>query len=145
MSVSTTIYINENLLNKFEVYSQRSGISVNSLIQQVLIKAIRKYEKKYREYRLTEYQKNSGGYCFIPYHVRFSEEDAEQFQFARYELKISVSKLVFLGFLLFIEDVLKSLIKGEKTCQEIYDSYYNYFKNYNFLIENFNITLKKRE
>ncbi|MBN1500259.1 MAG: hypothetical protein JW982_08890 [Spirochaetes bacterium] len=145
MLLNTSIYIDIELLERLTIFSAALKIQLNSLITQILLKTAAHYKYNYRENRLIEYQENTGNQNFIPIHVKFTEMENEIFQEARFNYKISISKLLFLGFLLFFNEIAKKFKDKKNNNKRFFYSYHKYIKKFYFLIENFNISLKKRE
>ncbi len=133
---STTLNINRELFDLLDKISRELNISRAALIRELLKYTCKEMQYYKRMVGLTRYQKKAGKRGWKCFHIEFSEAECRLFFSCRFMYRISVSKLLLIGFVLFINDVTEAL-KAEKKNISVkdYDSYTIDTSEYNNLIE----------
>lgn len=116
----TTLYINNKVKEEIKKAAEQSGKSECFLIKEILKKVIFISKNSEIRNRLTSYQdKNNQQYEHFRY--RLNDDEHKEFNNARQRLNISISKLLFIGFILFFKKIIKKYLK---KCSE--KKWYNY-------------------
>ncbi|MBN1500010.1 MAG: hypothetical protein JW982_07640 [Spirochaetes bacterium] len=123
---STTLNIRLDVYKQLKQLSLEYEISVTYLIQKILKQTGKNLKINFMRNDSTHYQdkqpEKSNWKCF---HIVFPNDEFNQNLQFRYKYRISLSKLLFIGFVLFIGKVLAQLEnKGENNKFQ-----YNYTSN----------------
>lgn len=90
---------------------------------------------------LTEYQQSYKDEDLIILRYRLSKIEHDDFTFARHKFKISISKMLLIGFLLFFDKLVEKYCENKKKVKIIINNYTAIFAIYYFLIKE---SLEKR-
>lgn len=141
---STTINIDVRILEQIRKFSKETALSQSEIVRKVLKKVVSSTTELKFSTGLNHYQDHTAeeGYKLI--HINFDEDEIWMIKSASLRLKLSVSKMLFLGFIFWFKVLMKSMKKaGNKITSNLIDSYtfltnsigfYSFFK-YTFLKE----------
>ncbi len=142
---STTINMNSDVSEKLNKISKKINVSKTQLIKDLLYFVFRNLDFEKYFANTSRYQKKIPGAEWEQFHINYSELDCDVFLICRFQFRISVSKLVFIGFCLFLQDVIDFYDKGkEKISKDMIDSYSSFTQYLNQFIEDEMIILRKK-
>ncbi|MBN1501272.1 MAG: hypothetical protein JW982_14025 [Spirochaetes bacterium] len=123
---STTLNIRQDVYKQLKQLSLEYEISVTYLIQKILKQTGKNLKVEFKRTESTHYQdkqpEKANWKCF---HIVFPEDEFNQNLQFRYNYRISLSKLLFIGFVLFLDKVLLKLENKGK----MHNFQYNYTSN----------------
>lgn len=129
----TSLYIDTRVLDNIMEISDNFNIDI-AVIAKDLIKLSIKKAYSFDGIKLAEYQNHeSPGWDRLYYYL--DDDEVDLFASARKELKFSVSKLLFVGFLLYLKDLIfryeyRLKIRFYKTKLHNYAVFCEIFKYY---------------
>ncbi len=141
---ATSVNMDAGMHYELKKICNEYGISMKQLITLIL-KYIRKNLNKFSHaYNLTRYQKRIKGRKWKCVRINFSENECKNNFFSRFKYRISLSKLLAVGFVLFIDEIIENLKNNKKENTENCNFYtsipryfiesvsdeFKYFKNY---------------
>lgn len=133
--MDTTICVDEDVFCEIKYFADLHGCSMSEIIKKLLYFVCTIDGNIVIRNKLVEYQNHIqvGGYKV--FHYILSDKENEMFSSARQRLKISVSKLLLAGFLLFFKKMIKMYEKNGKN--EIIN-----LNNYSYLVEKLYYTIE---
>ncbi len=120
---STSMNIDSTLMEQLDEICKQYGISRSDLIKLILKCVCKKYQVLKSATGLTRYQKQQKGHKWKCVRIDFSEEECALFFQTRFKYRVSVSKLLFIGFVLFLDEILEELNGNDKEKSPISNSY----------------------
>ncbi len=110
---STSININFLIFRKIELISKDLNISKATLIREIIKYTCLNYHARKNMNGLTRYQKSRKNTKWKCFRLKFSEDECRLFFKCRFLYRVSVSKMLFVGFILFLDEVVEKIKKGE--------------------------------
>ena len=113
-------------------YAQKLNISACELSKRLISYACNCNSEKLVRKRLVEYQKNFSDSKLVKFRYRISEDEFVLFFSTRFRLRVSVSMLLVIGLLIFLEKnketkhIYTTLIKFIKIMAENFLNFINY-------------------
>ncbi len=146
--LSTSINVKKDFMSELREISEKYHISISELIKRILHHVYRHLNKKIIINELTHYQKKDRKKRWKCFRIDFSENECTLNFKVRCKYRISLSKLLFVGFILFIEDVIAEIASSNNESDDkILNSYTAIIEKYWPLIQKelriFEIELKK--
>ena len=138
---STTLCVKYDVVQKIHKISSKYNIPISLIIRE-LIGYTCKYIRKYDSISgLTAYQNNEFPKNWKRIHVSFMDYECDIFFKSRARYKVSVSKLLFIGFCFFLDVIIKKLTgQDHKSVNNIYmDCYTITSLNYMKIIKNIDL------
>ncbi|MBN1501232.1 MAG: hypothetical protein JW982_13820 [Spirochaetes bacterium] len=126
----TSLNINSELFAQLYDICLEYKLSVPELIKKILRYVYVNYNYSRDSMGLTRYQKRISGTSWKCVNVKFSEQECKYNFFCRFKFRISLSKALFIGFVLFIDDILKSLSTDKEKTINSYSIFIEIYKNY---------------
>ncbi len=134
----TTINMKKDLFVSLGEISEQLKVTKSALVRRILMYTHENldFNKYYGDLtRYQRYQKRIPGNEWKCFHVNYSELESDVFLLCRFHFRISLSKLLFIGFCLFIEEVIDSFNdeKEEVKIKSKY-SYTSFFNKYTEIV-----------
>lgn len=131
----TTLNADFAIIDKIIKCSKSYSISEEEIVKKCILKVCN-YLINYKRSCLREYQRHKPISGWVCYHYDLNEEENELFSKVSQQYKISISKMLFIGFILFFEGILsefveeKIILKIKKELKKIFNGYYKYCEKY---------------
>lgn len=106
---NTTLYVDNDVLEEIRMVSKELNVSSALLIKKILLLMNDKYINCKLNGKLTKYQRHNPYNGFEKFRIDFHEFEIDVFSKLSYCTKVSLSHLLFLGFLLFFNKIVKEL------------------------------------
>ncbi len=121
---STTINIHGIIFFLIEKICLELNISKSFLIKKIITYTCYKLNSAKYGRGLTCYQRKMGPRRWKCFHVEFSEQECKLFFECRAKFRISVSKLLLIGVILFLKEIIEELkLEKTKASEKIFYSY----------------------
>ncbi|MBN1499719.1 MAG: hypothetical protein JW982_06180 [Spirochaetes bacterium] len=132
----TSLNINRAIYKIIAESAEKYNVSICYIIRKLISKMLVNFDFALKQKTLTEYQCKYPECIYKRFHITFSENEIEANFKARLDYKISVSKILILGFILFFHEIIKELDGNEKIVIE-------YLNNYSKILKELYKNLKK--
>lgn len=118
----TSVNLCNEIFLMMNVVKNKYGISKSDLIRKILFLCNKNLNSNKQISGLSRYQpaSESGWKCF---QIAFSKDECDDVFLSKFKYRISLSKLIFIGFYLFIDDILDDLEKEKENVFEVINSY----------------------
>ncbi len=125
----TTLNIDPVLYEQLDKICENHGITHACLIKEILKCVCMNYDLSKYSFGLTRYQKRRKGCKWKCFRIDFSEEECRLFYGNRFKFRVSVSKMLYVGFVLFLKEALENIFKeDEDHAEKIFNSYTSLIK-----------------
>ncbi|MBN1501508.1 MAG: hypothetical protein JW982_15215 [Spirochaetes bacterium] len=132
---STSMNIDGTILNSINDISKNYGISKSGLIKELLERVCMNYTECIAASGLTSYQRLGKDRNWKCFRIDLTEKDCLRFFKIRFKYRVSVSKLLLIGFVLFLDEVLEKLKKNCVIKSKISNSYTSIRKYFRIFIQ----------
>lgn len=130
---STTINVDVRILEQIKEFSKKSGLTQTEIVKKILKKVAKSTTDIKYSTGLNHYQDHCVDEGFKKIHINFDEDEIWMIKLAALRLKLSVSKMLFLGFVFWFKVLIKSIKKaGHKIEKLVIDSYTSLVSNIGF-------------
>lgn len=124
--------VNNDVKDLLFDYAQKYNISVCEFSKRLIAYACKCSTQNLIRKRLVEYQKNFSDSDLVKFRYRLSEDEFVLFFTTRFRLRVSVSMLLVIGLLIFLEKNKENRHNYTTLIRSIYSCVQNFLKSINF-------------
>ncbi|MBN1498882.1 MAG: hypothetical protein JW982_01890 [Spirochaetes bacterium] len=132
--MNTSAYVDIVFYEEIVIAAQKFNLSMSGIFKDLMCIVLKEAIPGRITGKLTEYQNHvTAGWETL--HYSLDSREVEIYSGSRQKLKISISKLAFIGFILFWKKLIKKYEKerGYQKTENIFSSYDKYIKKMGFL------------